>query len=120
MSEKLTVELPEDLAQQVRSVAARTNRSFDDVLADWVRRAGAEPILELLADEELLAVCDSQPEVDRQEELSELLERNQEGVLDHTDRCRLEDLMRSYRAGLVRKAHALQVAMSRGLRPRLG
>ena len=32
---------------------------------------------------------------------------------------RLEELMRVYRTGLVRKAQALKVAVSRGLRPRL-
>jgi hypothetical protein len=119
MAEKVTIELPEDLAQQVRTVAARTQRSFDEVLVDWIRRAGAEPVLELLPAEELLAVCDSEPDPARQEELSELLERNQEGALLDPERQRLDELMRGYRAGLVRKAQALKVAVSRGLRPRL-
>jgi hypothetical protein len=120
MTEKVTIELPEDVAQQVRTVAARTRRSFDEVLVDWVRRAGAEPVLELLPDEELLAVCDRQPDPAEQEELSELLAGNQEGELLAGERDRLEELMRRYRAGLVRKAQALKVAVSRGLRPRLG
>jgi hypothetical protein len=119
MTEKVTVELPEDLAQQVRTVAARTQRPFAEVLVDWIRRAGAEPVLELLSDEELLAVCDSQLDPDQQDELSELLERNQEGSLPGPERARLDELMRSYRAGLLRKAQALKVAVSRGLRPRL-
>jgi hypothetical protein len=119
MPEKVTIELPEDIAQQVRTVAARTQRSFDEVLVDWIRRAGSEPVLELLADEELLAVCDNDPDAIQQEELSELLERNQEGTLRSPERERLEELMRGYRAGLVRKAQALKVAVSRGLRPRL-
>jgi hypothetical protein len=80
----------------------------------------AEPVLELLSDAELLAVCDSQQEATLQEDLSDLLERNQEGTLDEEERRRLDDLMQTYRAGLVRKARALQVAVSRGLRPRLG
>ena len=119
MTEKVTVELPEDVAQKVRTVAARTQRSFDEVLAELVRRADAEGALELLPAEELLAVCDSEPDPAQQEELSELLERNREGALLAGDRGRLDELMRSYRAGLVRKAQALKVAVSRGLRPRL-
>jgi hypothetical protein len=119
MAEKVLVEIPDDLAQQVRTVAARTQRSFDEVLLDWIRRAGAEPVLELLPDEELLAVCDSQTADDQQEELSELLDRNQEGDLSPAERDRLAELMRGYRAGLVCKAQALKVAVSRGLRPRL-
>ena len=86
---------------------------------DWIRRAGAEPVMELLPDDELLTVCDSQPDPAQEEELSELLERNQEGTLSVTERGRLEELMRGYRAGLVRKAQALKTAVSRGLRPPL-
>jgi hypothetical protein len=119
MAEKVLVEIPEDLAQQVRTVAARTQRSFADVLVDWIRRAGAEPVLELLSDEELEAVCEAQMSPEQQEELSELLERNQEGTLSAPEQERLDHLMRSYRAGLVRKAQALKVAVSRGLRSRL-
>ncbi len=119
MTEKITIDLPEDIMQQVRTVAARTQRSFEEVLVEWIRRAGAEPVMELLPDEELLTVCDSHPDLAQQEELSELLEGNQEGgLLDH-EKCRLEDLMRSYRTGLVRKSQAIKVAVSRGLRPRL-
>lgn len=119
MSEKVTIELPDDLARQVRALAERTQRSFDDVLVDWIRRAGSEPVLELLPDEELLTVCDSQPDPADQEELDELLERNREGPLPPGERERLDQLMRNYRTGLVRKAQALKVAVSRGLRPRL-
>ena len=67
----------------------------------------------------LLAVCDGQLEASLQELLSDLLERNQEGALDGAERRRLDDLMRTYRVGLVRKAQALKVAVNRGLRPRL-
>jgi hypothetical protein len=119
MAEKVIIELPEDIVRQVRTVAARTQRSVDEVLVDWIRRAGSEPVLELLPDEELMAVCDSQPDSAEQEELTELLERNQEGALLAPDRDRLDELMWSYRAGLVRKAQALRMAVGRGLRPRL-
>ena len=119
MTEKVTVELPEELIQQVQTVANRTHRSFDEVLAEWIRLAGSEPALELLSDEELLAVSDGQLEASLQEILSDLLERNQEGAIDGVERLRLDDLMRTYRAGLVRKAQALKLAIHRGLRPRL-
>jgi predicted transcriptional regulator len=120
MAEKVTIELPEELVQQVRTVASRTHRSFDEVLADCIRLAGIEPAVELLNDEELLAVADSEWDASLQDSLSDLLERNQEGTLDAGERRRLDDLMRTYRAGLVRKAQAIKVAVNRGLRPRLG
>jgi hypothetical protein len=119
MTQRVTVELPEELVQQVRTVATRTQRSFDEVLAEWIRLAGSEPVLELLTDAELLAVCDSQFDASLQDVLSELLERNQEGELDPPERRRLDDLMKTYRAALVRKAQALKVAVTRGLRPRV-
>jgi uncharacterized protein (DUF433 family) len=43
MTAKVTVELPEELIQQIRTVAGRTQRSFDEVLAEWLRLAGSEP-----------------------------------------------------------------------------
>ena len=99
MAEKITIELPEDIAEQVRIVAARTHRSFEEVIVEWIRRAGSEPVLELLSDKELLTVCDSQPDVSEQEKLSDLLERNQEGTLLAGERDGLDVLMRNYRTG---------------------
>jgi hypothetical protein len=119
MVEKVTVELPQELIQQVKTVASRTQRSFDDVLAEWIRLAGSEPVLELLGDDELLAVADGQMDASAQKALSDLLECNEDGALNAEERRRLDDLMRTYRAGLVRKAQALKVAVDRGLRPRL-
>jgi hypothetical protein len=119
MGVKVTLELPEDLAHQVRAVAERTRRSVDDVLLEWVRQAGAEPLLELLPDAELLAVCDGGMAAG-EVELSDLLDQNREGVLDAAGKARLDELMRAYRAGLVRKSQAMKVAVRRGLRPGLG
>jgi hypothetical protein len=119
MSEKVTVELPDELAQRARAIAARTERPVEDILVDWIRQGGARPVLELLSDEELLAVCDGEMDAAQQEELSDLLERAQEGAMPEAERRRLEELMQGYRAGLVRKAQALQLAVARGLRPRL-
>lgn len=72
-----------------------------------------------LPNEELLALCDSQMEESLQDELSDLLARKQEAVLKITEQRRLDDLMESYRVGLVRKALALKVAVERDLRPPL-
>ncbi len=115
MAEKVTVELPDELVRQVRTAASRTHRSFDEVLAEWLRLGGGEPALEWLNDEELLAVCDAQPNAPFEETLSDLLERNQEGSLDAGERLQLDEMMRTYRAGLVRKAQALKLAVRRGL-----
>jgi plasmid stability protein len=117
MSVKITVELPEELAQRTRVVAARTGRALEATLIDLIDRASETPV-ELLSDQDLLNVCDQEMEPAQQEQLSELLDRNREGTLDRSGSDRLDDLMRVYRRGLVRKAQALQVAVARGLKPR--
>ena len=119
MTEKVTVELPQDLIQQIEAVARRTQRSFDDVLAEWIRRGGSEPVLETLSDIDLLTVCDSQLAASDEEELGDLLEDNREGRLDANGRRRLDELMRVYRAALVRKSQAIRIAVDRHLRPPL-
>jgi hypothetical protein len=120
MSVTVTLEVPEEVARRARALAAKTQRRFEDVLVEWLDRAGEEPPVESLPDEEVLALCDAQMEAGQQEELSDLLSRNREGSLRAEDRGRLDSLMRVYRGGLVRKARALKTAVERGLRPRLG
>lgn len=116
MAEKVTVEFPDELLAQVRTVAARTHQSLEDLLLDWVRRAGAEPVLDLLPDAGLLAACDAQLPARQEEDLADLLDRNREGTLQMAERARLDELMCLYRMGLVRKAQALKLAVSRGHR----
>jgi hypothetical protein len=57
MSEQVTLDLPSELVRQARAFAASANRRFDDVIAEWIGQAVAEPPIESLPDAELLAVC---------------------------------------------------------------
>jgi hypothetical protein len=118
MTQTVTLELPAELVERARAVAERSGRRLEDVLVEWLR--SSERSLDEPSDEEVLALCDSQlPEADQQE-LGDLLASQREGRLAPDQKGRLEDLLRAYRYGLVRKAQALQTAMSRGLRPPLG
>jgi predicted transcriptional regulator len=119
MSIRVTVELPDELAQRARAVADRTQRRLEDVLVEWLDRAGAEAPVDELPDDQVLALCDSQLETLLQDELSDLLARNREGSLPDEEQKRLDELMHVYRRGLVRKAQAFKTAVARGLRPRL-
>jgi hypothetical protein len=119
MSETITLELPLELAQQARALAAATNRRLEDAVVDWIGRAVAEPPLESLPDAEILALCDFTLDAVRQEELSRLLAGMREGQLSESEEARLEQLMAVYRRGLVLKAKALKEAVDRGLRSRL-
>ena len=117
MAEMITLELPETLAQRARTEASRTNRRIEEVLVDWLSQLEmAEPPVDSLSDEQVLALSDAQLEPPQSDELSDLLALNREGRLEDTARRRLDELMRLYRVGLVRKAQALKVAIDRGLR----
>jgi hypothetical protein len=119
MSEILTLEIPHELAEQARALAAATHRRLEEAVVEWIGRAVAEPPVESLSDGELLALCDAVLDAAEQEELSRLLTALREGTLVGPEQARLEQLMGGYRRGLVLKARALREAVARGLRPRL-
>lgn len=116
MTEIVTLELPEALAQQAKEIAALTHRRLEDVLVEWIDRAVAELPIESLPDEQVLVLCDLQMQLDQEATLTDLLARNREGQLSEAETQQLDGLMQIYRRGLVRKARALQIAVSRGLR----
>ena len=119
MSEIVTLELPDVLVQSARSVADRTHRRIEDVLVEWLGRAVTDVPIDALPDDQVLALGELQMSDTEQAELSDLLAGHCEGTLDGVERARLAALMESYRRGMVRKAQALQVAVTRGLRPPL-
>jgi hypothetical protein len=119
MSEVITVELPADLARQARAWAAATNRRLEDAIVEWVSRGVAEPAVESLPDDAVLALCDAALPPEQQADLSDLLARQREGALAAAEAARLDGLLSEYRRGLVLKARAWKEAVTRGLRPRL-
>jgi hypothetical protein len=116
MSEKVTIEFPDELSRRARKLAAVGNRCLEDAVIDWINRAVSEPDVEALPDDELLRLCDATFEASAQEELSVLLADAREGVLDAARSARLDGLMADYRRGLVTKARAWDAAVTRGLR----
>jgi hypothetical protein len=120
MSELVTLELPTELVQRARAVAAATNRRLEDVVTQWIERAAEEPAVEDLPDDRVLSLSEEQLPETIQSELSDLLASNRAGSLPDTERARLDELLAIYRRGLVLKARATKEAVSRGLKPRLG
>ncbi|MCA2682736.1 MAG: hypothetical protein IM504_19710 [Microcystis sp. M038S2] len=119
MTETVTLELPEALAQQAKQIAALTHRRLEEILVEWIDYAISELSIESLPDNQILALCDLQMEAEQQELFSSLLAQNQEGELNEAGVNQLDTLMQVYRRGLVHKARALKVAVERGLRPPL-
>jgi hypothetical protein len=75
--------------------------------------------IEWLPDAEVLALANVQMDEADQTELNALLVAQREGVINPPARERLHVLLDNYRQGMLRKAQALQVAISRGLQPPL-
>lgn len=92
---------------------------MEDVLLEWLGRAATDLPVDLLPDEQVLALRDQQMSEGQQSELDELLASQREGGLDDASRRRLEEIMDLYRRGMTRKAQALKVAVDRGLQPPL-
>jgi hypothetical protein len=115
---QVTLELPPALAEQARSVAEHSQRPLESVLLDWLDRAANTTPISELTDEDVLALADLELSHNDQERLSNLLDDNQNGLLTAEQRAELDDLMNFYQDSMVRKAHALAVAVARGLRPR--
>ena len=80
MTIKVTVELPEELAGRARAAAAVAQRRFEDLLVEWIDRGAADPPVDSLSDDQVLALCDAQLDPRQQEELSELLAGNRRQV----------------------------------------
>jgi hypothetical protein len=116
MSEQITLQVSDRVVSQATYVAAQTQRRVEEVLANWLEWAVTEMPVETLSNEEVLALAELQLPPIQQTTLSDLLEQNQEGVLDTQGRRQLDELMRIYEHGLLRKAQALRVAVQRGLR----
>ena len=116
MSQQITIEVPEQVMRHAAQVAARISRPIEDILASWLEQATAERPVGELPDEEVLSLTELRLTGEQEEALSRLLEQNREGTLGAEDRHRLDELMRHYERGLLRKSQALRVAVERGLR----
>jgi len=116
MSQQVTIQVSEHVIRQAVQVAAQTHRSVEEVLAAWLESATTERPVEELPDDEVLALAELCLTDEQDTSLSELLERNREGTLDAEGQRELDELMRLYEQGLLRKSQALKVAVQRGLR----
>jgi hypothetical protein len=115
MSQQITIEVSEQVVRQATQVAAQTERSVEEVLVSWLESVVTELPVEELPDTQVLALTELQLTDEQQTTLSELLEQNREGTLDAEGQKHLDELMRLYEHGLLRKSQALRVAVQRDL-----
>jgi hypothetical protein len=123
MSTQITITLTDDVYQKADRFARLANRDIASILADTIQNSipniseaatTLEPI-SLLSDADVLTLTELQMEPAQDLQLSELLDRQQAGILTDIDRSELQVLMQTYQEGLLRKATALSEAVKRKL-----
>ena len=123
MSTQITITLPDEVYQRAERFARLANRDIASVVADTIElsippispeAAALEPV-SALSNEQVLALTQLQMEPEQDARLSDLLDRQQSGILTETERIELQTLMQIYQEGLLRKATALSEAVKRGL-----
>jgi predicted CopG family antitoxin len=126
MTTEVTISLPNEVYHRAESLAKRTGRSVSDVLAQMIdvsmRPFGSpeecgRPIATWSDAEVVTAACAMMPDAE-DHRLSDLLYRQQAGVLTDGERPELLRLMQLYQEGLVRKAEAIQEGVRRNLMER--
>jgi hypothetical protein len=124
MTEQVTLNLPLEVYHRARLLAERAGRPVNDLLAETIAISlrplgsapGDEQPLTTWTDEAVLAAAQAELPPDADQRLSDLLHRQQAGMLPDTERSELSALMELYQSRLLRKAQALQEAVRRGLR----
>jgi len=128
MSNQITITLPDDVYQKAEHFARLANRDLASVLVDTIQvsiplisreATNYEPV-SALSDQQVLALTELQIESEEDSRLSELLDKQQAGIVTESEYSELQTLMQIYQEGLLRKATALSEAVKRGLIKELG
>jgi len=122
---QIILDLPEHLYHQIEDFARLTNQDIPTLLTNTLQYSipalspalvTADP-LSTLSDQKILALTQLQLHPEEDLRLSELLDRQQAGLLSSQEEPELQNLLKLYQDGLLRKATALQEAVQRGLIP---
>jgi hypothetical protein len=124
MSAQITFARSDPVYDRARRLSQVTGRSLQDILADTLDlslpslSSPAQIIApaSMLSDQDVLKLADMQLTVSQDQRLSELLGRQQAGLLTDAERAELSGLMQVYQTKLLQKAQALHEAVRRGLR----
>lgn len=124
MSAQITFTLPDPVYDRARYLSQLTGRSLQDILADTLDLSlpslssptQVSVPASMLSNQEVLKLAEMQLTVSQDQRLSDLLERQQSGMLTDADRAELSGLMQVYQTRLLQKAQALHEAVRRGLR----
>ena len=117
MAKKITLHLKPEIVARALELAEQSGRHIEEVLTDWLDQYADNMPVETLSDSEVLSLCDFEMNPTAQLEMRDLLYRHRERHLTDAENARLEELLQTYRRGIVRRTKATEVAIARGLRP---
>jgi hypothetical protein len=124
MSRRVTLELPDDVLERAERLAVLADRKVADVLAEAVSVVlppldavpkESQPVSQL-PDNAVLRLAELRLPAAQNRRLSQLLDQQQAGTLDDSERTELLILMQMYEVNWLRQAEALAEAVRRGLR----
>ena len=124
MDTQVTLTLPDELYEQARRWATITQRDLSETLTDALTivltpvytRPKLDRPVSSLPDEDVLALSKAPMRRAQGRRLSELLEKQREGVLPESEGPELLALMQIYDQLWIRQSEALAEAVRRGLR----
>jgi hypothetical protein len=119
---QLTLNLSDRAAQEAFLRAGSQGRTMQELVREIVEEAlapdNSDPLQGAanLTDEEVLTMADYQLSASEQRRLSELLGLNREGRITSDQRAELDELMKLYDEGVIRKSIGWAEAVRRRLR----
>ena len=119
MNQQITIKVSEQVWQRASVLAKQKRRKIENVIEELLEETVSETRVEDLSDEEVLALTQLQFTSSQQKTFSRLLKKKRENLLTAKEKLQLDELMRVYENGLLRKSKALRVAVQRGLIPPL-
>lgn len=118
---EVTISLPEKVFANLSSVASKSHRRIDEVIAEKIERDFAinaeelEKQIAVCSDAEILNLAEIQMPPAQNERLSFLLEKQNAGKLNESEQTELWQLMDLNRLATLKKAYALREISRRGL-----
>jgi hypothetical protein len=118
MSTDVITNLPPDFAARVTALATSAGCSPGDALTSILKQSlGAEDaMVKMWSDDHVLAAADLTLPPAVQDQLSELLQAQQERSLSPSEQSELANLMEIYKSCQLQKARGMMEAQKRGLR----
>ena len=118
---EITVNLPDNVYRNVTELAVRTSRRVDEVIADKLQadfsmeNIDNEELVAGWSDDDVLALANLKLPEAQSERMSELLDRQQAGMITNVEKSELEMYMEIYNNSNLRKSQGIVEAAKRKL-----